>query len=517
MTPHDADRTGRPSISRRRVLKTAGATAFVGAGLAGCLASGQESPNTVEFAANTDVADMIDEIEAKLHEAGLPDDIHLSALAGVSASGARKQQYNRWLSAGLENPSLYMMDSGWTIPFILRDQLVNLSERRPDLTERVKNEYFQTLVETAQGPNGDLYGIPLFPDAGTILYRKDLVKEAGFSPDDEEWATNPITWKKFSEVAKQTAEQTDTQYGFTFQGAAYEGLSCCDFREFTGTWGGSYFGAKENLFGPVGGRPVTTDSEPVIKATRMVRTFIDGNASNALDSVAGNIAPRAVLQWQEETSRTPFSEGNAVMHRNWPYAINIAGAEDAYGEDLGVMPIPYGVEESEAEFDGYGGTVSALGGWHVALNPNSQKKEMALKVIEAMASEEFYMFLFEELGWLPPVKEMFESQQAQDVPVMGRYLNTLQMAVENAIPRPVTVAWPQQSTKIAQNANSAFSGDGTPKQKMQTLANQLEEIEEQSSREETGSTGSNETNGSTGSNETNGSTPTEQPTTTGGD
>jgi ABC-type glycerol-3-phosphate transport system substrate-binding protein len=263
---------------------------------------------------------------------------------------------------------------------------------------------------------------------------------------------------------------------------------------------------------------VTTDSDPVVEATRMVRTFIDGDAPNALDSVAGDIAPRTILQWQEETSRTPFANGNAVMHRNWPYAINIAGAEDAYGEDLGVMPIPYGVEESEAEFEGYGGTVSALGGWHVALNPNSEKQEIALEVIEAMASEEFYIFLFEEVGWLPPVKKMFESEQAKNVPVMGRYLDTLQVAVENAIPRPVTVAWPQESPKISQNANSAFSGDGTPKQAMQTLARQLEQIEEASSREKTGSTESDsETSSGSNSNETSGSTPTEQPTRTGGD
>jgi ABC-type glycerol-3-phosphate transport system substrate-binding protein len=322
------------------------------------------------------------------------------------------------------------------------------------------------------------------------------VKEAGFSPEKEEWATAPMSWKRFSEVTKQTKEQTGTTYGYTFQGKSYEGLSCCDFKEFTGTWGGSYFGAKENLFGPVNERPVTVDSDPVIRATKMVRSFIHGgDASNTLESMAGPISPRSVLQWTEEPSRKPFSGGDAVMHRNWPYAIAIDGAKESFGERLGVMPIPYGVQSKKATFEGYGGTTSALGGWHVCLNPNAQNKAQALEVMEALVDEEFQLFLFELLGWLPPRPELFNSERAREVPTVGRYLDTLKLTVENSVPRPVTVAWPQESTKIAQKASAAFSGDTPPKQAMTTLAQQLKIIEEASARK----TASTAQSGSSGS------------------
>jgi ABC-type glycerol-3-phosphate transport system substrate-binding protein len=474
------------SVSRRRVLKTAGATGLGGIGLAGCIGRGETGPRTVQIAANTDVKANLDTIQSELYEAGLSEDVQLEAIAGAASTGARKQQYNRWLSANLETPSLFMMDSGWTIPFVVRDQLANISERRPEFAKQVQDEVFDTFVESVEGRNGDLYGVPLFPTTGSMLYRKDLVKEAGYAPDEEGWATDPLTWERFSKITKDVQEQADVEYGFTFQADAYEGLSCCDFKEFTATWGGSYFGARENLFGPVNGRPVTVDSDPVIKATRMVRTFIDGDAANALDSVTGDIAPRAVLQWSEEPSRKPFSNGNAVMHRNWPYAVAINGAEDLYGEDLGVMPIPYAVTEENATFDGYGGSMSSLGGWHICLNPNSPKAETALDVIEAMTDEDFQLFLFEELGWLPPRPKLFESDRAREVPVMGRYLDTLKRTVANSVPRPVTVAWPQESTKIAQKVNASFSGESTPKQNMNALARQLELIEAASDRETEG-------------------------------
>jgi ABC-type glycerol-3-phosphate transport system substrate-binding protein len=475
------------TVSRRQVLKAAGATgAVAGSGLAGCLARGQSGPNTVQFAASKDVKDNKDKIEKELYKAGLSKDIKLDVIAGAAATGARKQQYSRWLSAGLEDPTLFMMDSGWSIPFIVSDQLANISELRPNLTKTVQNEYYETFVRAFEGSNGDLFGIPLFPTTGNMLYRKDLVKKAGFQPEKEQWATNPLTWKKFSKVTKETQKQTDTKYGFSFQANTYEGLSCCDFKEFTGTWGGSYFGARENLFGPVNGRPVTVNSDPVLKATRMVRTFIDGDDKNALDGYAGNIAPRAVLQWTEEPSRKPFSNGNVVMHRNWPYAILAGGSEESFGKDLGVMPIPYAVKEGEAKYSGYGGPTSSLGGWGITLNPNSSNKEMGLEVMKAMTDRKFQLFLFETLGWLPPRPKLFDSKRAKQVPVMGRYLDTLKMNLKNSVPRPVTVAWPQESTKIAQKANSAFAGDSAPKQAMNTLADQLEAIEEASDRRSSG-------------------------------
>ncbi|MDS0282180.1 extracellular solute-binding protein [Haloarcula onubensis] len=479
----DGDRSR--GVDRRRFVKALGATGLAASGgLAGCLSRGASGPQTIQVAANTDFKSNVGKIESKLHEVGLSEDIEISAIAGVSSSGARKQQYNRWLSGNLEQPSLFMMDSGWTIPFILRKQLVDISEIRPELANKIQNEYFETFVRSIEDRTGGLYGVPLFPTTGTMLYRKDLVKEAGFSPERNNWATEPLTWQKFSRVTKETMDATDTRWGFSFQANAYEGLACCDFKEFTGSWGGSYFGEKDNLFGPVGERPVTVDSDPVVNATRMVRTFIDGDADNALDSVAGDISPRAVLQWQEATSRRPFANGNVVMHRNWPYAIALDGAEDAFGRDLGVMPIPYGVTEQEAKYDGYGGTTSSLGGWHITLNPSTPKREPALEVMAALTEPEMQLFLFELLGWLPPRPALFETERMKDVPVMGRYVDTLKLTAENSTPRPVTVAWPQESTKIAQQVNAALSGDGTPTQQMQTLKGQLQAIEDASERKD---------------------------------
>jgi ABC-type glycerol-3-phosphate transport system substrate-binding protein len=505
--PHD----GKSGVSRRSFVKAAGASG-VAVGLAGCVSTGGGSSGdgssgdgssgggstdtpistdevtedvTIQWAADTRVANASDQIKQALRDAGLPDNITVEILAGSQVTDNRQSQYQQWLSSGRQEPTLLMMDSGWTIPFIARNQIQNLSEALPsEMTSQVEENYFQASVNTAKGQNGDLYGIPLFPDFPTMQYRKDLVREAGYGDSDfETWATESMSWAEFSQVTKETMEaNSDIQYGYTFQANTYEGLSCCDFNEFMTSWGGAYFGnPEENLFGPIGDRPITVDEQQVIDSIRMVRTFIHGSDdSESLGSdYAGNIAPEAVLQWTEEPSRKPFTNGDAIMHRNWPYSIVINGADDIFGEDLGVMPIPYGVTAEEAKYPMTGGPVAALGGWHMTMNPNasSQSKQAAVQVLRAMLTESFKLDMFSIIGWIPPEPELLDSSEAAEVDIIGRYTQQLKVAGENAIPRPVTVVWPQQSGRIASRVNAAYAREQSPQEAMSELKSQLQQIE----------------------------------------
>ena len=467
---------GGSRTHRREFLQATGAAGV--AALSGCIAgSGGGSQTVVQLAADSGAKEIQSDINAALHDAGLPSDIRVEILAG--SPDTAQQQYSQWLSAGLKQPSLLRMDNGWTVPFILRDQVANLSEELPKVAERVKNNYFDAAVATAQGRNGDVFGLPFFTDFGLMLYRKDLVKQAGFKPEQENWASSPLTWKRFSNVTKQTKQQTGTTFGFTFQAMVYEGLPCCTFNEFMTSWGGSYFGARKNLFGPVGERPVTVDSQPVVDALRMARTFIAGSgATGSLDGYAGNIAPRDVLQWDEDPSLSQFLNGNAVMHRNWPYSVLEAGADSAFGEKLGVMPMPYGVKPEQAKFDGMGGSKSALGGQNICLNPNARHREPAKQVLRAMSQDSFYLKMLEVIGYVPPKPELLSTDKAKQVPVMGRYAETLKRIGQNAVPRPVTVVWPQESPRIAQQVSAALSGDTEPKRAMAELDRLLNAIEE---------------------------------------
>jgi ABC-type glycerol-3-phosphate transport system substrate-binding protein len=478
----DDSHSGSPDreVTRRDLMKAAGA-AGITMGLAGCSIRGASNPKAVQWSAGQDPVDNADKIRKALYNAGLSKDIYVEITRNPGQTAKTQAQYSRWLSANLEKPDMLLMDCGWTIPFIVRDQLLNLSETLPEnLLSRIENKYFDASVSTARHPEtDDLYGQPLFPDFPTMQYRKDLVKKAGYDPKGENWGSESITWKKFSKVTKNVMEQNSgLSYGYTFQAAPYAGLSCCDFNEFMSSWGGAYFGGRDTLFGPIGERPVTVNRKHVIDSIRMVRTFIHGqNDPHALSGYAGSISPNAVLAWTEEPSRKPFTNGNAVMHRNWPYSIAISGAEDALGKDLGVMPIPYSVTDKQSRYKNIGGPVAALGGWNNVINPNSDNIEEVVEVLKAMSTKSFMLDLFRIIGWIPPTPEVLDTQAARNVPVMGRYIDQLIVAGKNAISRPVTVVWPLQSSLIAQRVNGTYAGEVAPKQAMETLHSELAAIE----------------------------------------
>lgn len=464
----------RTGVSRRTFVRAAGASGVTAGslGLAGCL--GTADDDTVIIHSDSDFQDIRDDIQGALWDAGLDDEISYEVRAAADNTDQRRQDIQSALQAGRSPPDIFMMDSGWTIPFILREQTLSLSDRLSDeVLDRIENEYLEASVETARHPETDeLHALPLFPDFPVMLYRQDLIEEAGY--DTSGWATEPLSWQEFAEIVADTQGQSDVDFGFTTQAAAYEGLACCTFNETMSSWGGAYFGGIENLF-DAGGRPVTVDEEPVLDTIRMMRAFMYGQEDEHALEGYEQIAPTSIVQWIEDESLGPFQNDNAVAHRNWPFAIS-EGA-DAFGEDLGVMPIPYGIPEEESEYEGLGGTAAALGGWHLVVNPNSDRIDESVQILEAFATEEVQLAMFEAQGWLPPQIELLGTPEFEEIEPFGRYTDTLRILGDNAVPRPVTDIWAEQASVIAIEVHAAYTRQKTPEEAMDDLKTRLERSE----------------------------------------
>lgn len=469
-------------LLRRRFVQAASASGVSAGtvGLAGCLGD-DDGDSALILSSSATMTEAEEPITDALYEAGLDEEIEVDIRAEDFETGNPQSEYNSALEAGRSEPDIFMMDSGWTILFIVRDYLLNISDNlSDDVVEHVENEYLEAAVETAKDPeSGGLYGVPLYLDVPTMQYRKDLVEEAGYDPEGENWTTEPLSWQEFSQIAADVRDQTGTEHGFTTQAATYEGLSCCTFNETMSSFGGAYFGDHDNLFGPVGERAITINEQPVPEAIRMMQTFIAGDdADNPLEGYE-QICPSAVVQWTEKESLGMFTNGNSVFHRNWPYSIVINGAEEAFGEDLGVMPIPYGVEEDEAEYEGTGGSRAALGGWHLTVNPNSQRIEETIQVLETFTQENIMLTVFEETEWIPPIPRLIESDEAENVEILDRYIETLRFASETTVPRPVPGIWSQQSQLIYQEVHDAYTLEKTAEEAMDDLEDKLEQSEQE--------------------------------------
>ncbi|SMO52016.1 extracellular solute-binding protein [Halorubrum cibi] len=473
------DSTGS-GVSRRRYLTTAGAVGA--AGLAGCAgggggggsdgsttgSSGDEIGGTVTVFSGSAFVDS--GIVDALHEAGVPDSVTIEMTVPPQDTGSKQQQLRTAINAEESDPDLVLTDNGWTIPFIVRDDLVNLEEEMDEeFISRVREEGVQSMIDTGTHPEtGDLYSIPVFPDYPVITYRKDLLRNAGYGDSDfETWRSDPPTWAEFSTIVSEAMGGSDVQYGHLWQGNNYAGLACCTFNEFLTSMGGAFFGGQDNLFGPVGDRPVTLDSEESIDGIEAAVDIIHGTGSAPMD-ISG-VSPQEVAGWIEPDTKSTFENGSAVTQRNWTYSIG--GAVSAFeGTDmeLGVMPLPAGPN----------GSWHAQGGWIMSMNPYTDNMASAKEVIKAWWEDSVLQHQFDAANYMPPKPELFGYVEESDT--YGPYFEALQYSAENLIPRPTTSVWPNQRTIIASEVNSALRQEQSPQEAATAMQEQISAIEEQS-------------------------------------
>ncbi|WP_440764251.1 extracellular solute-binding protein [Natronorubrum sp. DTA7] len=472
------------SVSRRTFVKAAGAGGAA-VGLAGCIYGSETSEDAIVIGTDPVMIEAVGDEFIELLQDNGADGINIELQAGNEDTGERRDSYTNLLQAGEARPDLLMMDVGWINVFIQRGHIASVDEQLgDDDIATLEDEYFGPSLDAGRDPeSGDLYSVPVFPDFPTMQYRKDYAREAGYDDDDfDEWASEPMTWQEWAELTEEITEASDAEYGFATQWDQYEGTACCTWNEVMSSFGGAYFGGRENVLGPVGDRPVTIDEPEFIEGLEMMRTFVaDEHDDDTNEDYPVGIASENITSWMEEDAREAILEGDCVMQRNWPYAISLnldSEDHDLTTDDYGAMPIPYAVSQEDANQPGTGGSTAALGGWNMCLNPNSERTEDAAEVLRAMMADEFYLGMFDIYGWVPPKPDLLETDQAREVEPMGYYLDTLATAGQNAMSRPVTTVWPDQSGLIAEEVNLAVAGDKSPADAAADLQDGLEATEE---------------------------------------
>ena len=274
---------------------------------------------------------------------------------GPESATDRLALYLQFFGAGSGDIDLMQIDVIW--PGILAEHLIDL---RPYLSDEQYNSYFQAIVEN-NTVDGALVGIPWFTDAGLLYYRSDLLEKYGFDGP-------PETWAELEEMATtiQEGERADNSdfWGFVWQGAAYEGLTC-DALEWQYSWNGG------TIVEPDG--TISINNE---------------NAAAAFDMAAGwvdNISPPGVVSYMEEDARGVWQGGNAAFMRNWPYAYALGNAEDSVIKDsFGVVPLPKGGDNGQ--------NADTLGGWQVAVSTYSDNQDAAAQVAVCLTSAEAQKF-----------------------------------------------------------------------------------------------------------------------------
>jgi trehalose/maltose transport system substrate-binding protein len=274
-----------------------------------------------------------------------------------------------------------------------------------DLTDEYKTLgpwFFQRIVDN-NTVDGKLIGIPCFTDAGILYYRKDLLEKYGYS-------AAPATWAELTEMATKIQEgekaSNTTFTGFTFQGLAYEGLTCNALEWQYSNGGGSIIEADGT---------VSVSNDKTKAAFEMAKGWVN------------TIAPEAVTGYKEEDSFLVWLGGNAVFNRNWPG--NYYRGVETFGDKFGVTQLPMG--------DGEGAThAGTLGGWQMFVSKYSQQQDAAKVLAGYMSSVEIQKSRAIERSRLPTIESLYSDPDV--LAANPHYKDLLELFQSAAVPRPST-------------------------------------------------------------------------------
>ena len=334
-----------------------------------------------------------------------------------------------------QDPSIdvFLMDVIWPSEFAAAGWARPLDEFFPE-AERKKFLEGPILANTYRGR---IYGIPLFIESGLLYYRKDLLAQHGFRP--------PTTWEELANQAETIlkAERTSqpTLRGYSGQFKQYEGL-VCDMLEFVRSNGGA-------LMSEAGDQTQIGDPR-ALKAVRFVR-----------DRIIGRLAPRGVLTYQEPESLSLFMQGNAVFLRTWAYAWSLANDPERSKVPgrVGVAKLPH--------FEG-GKSVSALGGWQMAVSRFSKHPEAAWKFVSFATSDAMQKVFSQAAGRPPTRKALYQDEEILKAnPHFKEFFNIFL----TAYPRPRTPLYPQVSNALQTYFSAALSD---PSSDIEALASEAE-------------------------------------------
>jgi multiple sugar transport system substrate-binding protein len=327
-------------------------------------------------------------------EAANPD-IRVELVDASADEEERREEFAGYLAQGDSSLDIYLVDGPWLAGFAAEGWLRPLDDYLQ--AETLARDLFLPATVQSSIIDGRLLALPWSADAGLLYYRRDLID------------TGPRTWQDLATTAAQVRGPAGTPYGFVWQGAAYETLTC-NTLEFVWARGGQVLDAE--------GQPVFDSPETRAALQEMAQLVRKG------------LTPTEVADYREEAALEAFAQGKAAMMRHWFYAwdrLNAPGAP--LTGKVAIVPLP----------------VACLGGRSLALSASSLYPAQAFRFMAFLAGHEQQVQLGRE-GSQPPsrVTVYKDEELLEERPILRSFYEAALLAR----PRPQSPIYPAISEAI---------------------------------------------------------------------
>jgi trehalose/maltose transport system substrate-binding protein len=287
----------------------------------------------------------------------------------LESSTERLALYREFFREHVTAPDVLHIDVVW--PGLLADDLIDL---RPYFRTSELAKYFPALIKNAT-VKGRLVAIPQSVQIGLLYYRPDLLKRYGYSHP-------PQTWDELEAMAGriQAGERSKGKadfWGYLWEGAAYEGLTCNALEWQAGEGSGQ-------IIEP--GGVVSVNNPRTRKAFERAARWV------------GRISPPGVVNYEEQDVWNLWIAGKTAFMRNWSWSV--AGANSTRRKPN----FPF----AAAAIPG-GGT---LGGSALAVSRYSRHQAEAVKLLRYLNSDEVLRILISRIADLPTRPALYREAAA---------------------------------------------------------------------------------------------------------
>ncbi|WP_151526977.1 sugar ABC transporter substrate-binding protein [Serinicoccus kebangsaanensis] len=336
--------------------------------------------------------------------------------------------------AGGTGPDVAEVGTTWTPEFGDAGALMDLSDRIDEAG--LADGYVGSVLDSGTVEEA-VYGAPWYAGVRSIVYRTDLLEEAGVEP--------PTTWDELVTVGEALKESDPELVPFPVPNSTHTTTPFI--------WG-------------AGGEVATQDGD-VWSSGLDSPESIEG--LTFLESLAGehDLSTPAASTWNEADTRDAFARGEAgmIISGSWTPKSIIEANADLEGK-LGVVPIP--------GQDG-GMAPSFAGGSHLSVFETTDNEDLAWTFVEMMTTGEFAQKWGEQTGFFPATNDLLTQLEEADDPLVAPFAQQMK---DGSATLPVTPLWGQVegAQTVPAMMESILGGKASVEEAATTAADEMNEI-----------------------------------------
>lgn len=318
--------------------------------------------------------------------------------------------------AGGSTPDLTQLGNTWLPEFVALDALEPLQPRVDHSAVVRPGDYFASIWAT-NVIDGTLYGVPWYVDTRLLFYRKDLLRQAGFTAPPRDWTQ----WRRMLAALSHPERRT---YGILLPTNEYEQLMSLALQQ----------------------------DEPLLRDNNRYGNFESAGFKQALafyvDTFRLHQAP-AITNAEAGNPWTEFGRGVYAFYLSGPWNI---------GEFRKRLPAAQQGDWSTTPLPGpHGDGASGAGGSSLVIFRNSPHKDAAWTLIEYLSQPAVQQRFYELLGDMPPRRSSWNGGALRDDPQARAFREQL----ERVKPTPPVAEWERIATEMQLVAAQAIAGELT--------------------------------------------------------